>query len=155
MGAGRYTHGHHESVLRSHRWRNVENSAGYLLPYLRPGAEVLDVGCGPGTITVDLARRNGGYPDGGRLLKSWAMRAGFAEVRCSASVWCFATADERAWWGGMWADRVRESAFASRAVELGLATRDDLDGLAAAWRDWTADDEAWFSVLNGEILCSP
>ena len=26
-----YTHGHHESVLRSHRWRTVENSAGYLL----------------------------------------------------------------------------------------------------------------------------
>ena len=26
-----YTHGHHESVLRSHRWRTAENSAAYLL----------------------------------------------------------------------------------------------------------------------------
>ena len=26
-----YTHGHHESVLRSHTWRTAENSAGYLL----------------------------------------------------------------------------------------------------------------------------
>jgi SAM-dependent methyltransferase len=51
-----YTHGHHESVLRSHRWRTAENSAGYLLPHLRPGLSLLDVGCGPGTITVDLAR---------------------------------------------------------------------------------------------------
>jgi SAM-dependent methyltransferase len=51
-----YTHGHHESVLRSHTWRTAENSAGYLLPHLRPGLSVLDVGCGPGTITVDLAR---------------------------------------------------------------------------------------------------
>lgn len=54
-----YTHGHHESVLRSHRWRTAENSAAHLLPHLRDGMEVLDVGCGPGTITVDLARRIG------------------------------------------------------------------------------------------------
>ena len=46
-----YTHGHHESVLRSHRWRTAENSAGYLLPLLRPGMRLLDVGSGPGTIT--------------------------------------------------------------------------------------------------------
>lgn len=52
-----YTHGHHESVLRSHRWRTAENSAAYLLPHLRPGQSLLDVGCGPGTITKDLAER--------------------------------------------------------------------------------------------------
>ena len=52
-----YTHGHHESVLRSHRWRTAENSAGYLLDALTPGVRVLDVGCGPGTITIDFAQR--------------------------------------------------------------------------------------------------
>ncbi len=52
-----YTHGHADPVLQSHRWRTAENSAAYLLPSLRPGLDVLDVGCGPGTITVDLARR--------------------------------------------------------------------------------------------------
>ena len=52
-----YTHGHHESVLRSHRWRTATNSAAYLLPYLEPGQRLLDVGCGPGTITLDLAGR--------------------------------------------------------------------------------------------------
>jgi len=52
-----YTHGHHESVLRSHRWRTAENSAGYLLDAFVPGARVLDVGCGPGTITIDIASR--------------------------------------------------------------------------------------------------
>jgi len=51
----RYTHGHHESVLRSHTWRTAQNSAGFLLPHLRGGDELLDVGCGPGTITMDLA----------------------------------------------------------------------------------------------------
>jgi SAM-dependent methyltransferase len=52
-----YTHGHHESVLRSHEWRTAENSAGYLLARLEPGIDLLDVGCGPGTITIDLAHR--------------------------------------------------------------------------------------------------
>src|SRR5215207_8071574 len=52
-----YTHGHHETVLRSHTWRTAENSAGHLLAHLRPGLDLLDIGCGPGTITVDLAAR--------------------------------------------------------------------------------------------------
>lgn len=52
----RYTHGHHDSVLRSHRWRNAANSAAYLLPYLAPGQNLLDVGSGPGTITADFVR---------------------------------------------------------------------------------------------------
>jgi ubiquinone/menaquinone biosynthesis C-methylase UbiE len=52
-----YTHGHHESVLRSHTWRTAANSAAYLLDSLEPGQDLLDVGCGPGTITLDLAQR--------------------------------------------------------------------------------------------------
>jgi len=52
----RYIHGHHESVLRSHRWRTAENSAAHLIPHLFPGACVLDIGSGSGTITIDLAR---------------------------------------------------------------------------------------------------
>ncbi len=52
-----YSHGHHESVLRSHSWRTVGNSAAYLAEYLIPGVTVLDVGCGPGTITLEFAAR--------------------------------------------------------------------------------------------------
>ncbi len=55
MAEERYTHGHHASVLRSHAWRTADNSAAYLLAHLRPGQRLLDVGCGPGTITADLA----------------------------------------------------------------------------------------------------
>ena len=51
-----YPSGHHASVLRSHSWRTAANSAAYLLPSLKPHMSILDVGCGPGTITVDLAK---------------------------------------------------------------------------------------------------
>ncbi|MCO5317587.1 MAG: methyltransferase domain-containing protein [Microthrixaceae bacterium] len=52
----RYTHGHSDPVLRSHRWRTARNSAAYLLDELAPGQHLLDVGCGPGNLTADLAR---------------------------------------------------------------------------------------------------
>lgn len=52
---GDYTHGHHSSVLASHATRTAASSAAYLWPHLRPGMSVLDVGCGPGSITVELA----------------------------------------------------------------------------------------------------
>lgn len=61
----KYTHGHDESVLRSHSWRTVENSAKFVLPYIKPDSLLLDVGCGPGTITVDFAKN---YIPQGRVI---------------------------------------------------------------------------------------
>ena len=251
----RYTHGHHESVLRSHSWRTVENSAAYLLPYLTPGATVLDVGCGPGTITADMAslgvevigidaaadvvekaralgvdarvgdayaldfpddsfdvvhahqtlqhlarpvdalrefrrvvkpggvvgvrdvdyagtiiypeteglalwaalyqkvhRSNGGEPNAGRRLKAWALEAGFADVAATASIWTFSTDADRAWWGGMWADRVLQSAFASDALGTGLATQSDLDLISRSWTEWAAEPSAFMAMPHGEVV---
>lgn len=37
--------------------RTLANSHPTLLEYLRPGVSVLDVGCGPGTLTAEIARR--------------------------------------------------------------------------------------------------
>ena len=50
-----YTHGHGEAVLRSHSRRTAAGSLAYVLPYLTAGSSVLDVGCGPGSVTLDLA----------------------------------------------------------------------------------------------------
>jgi SAM-dependent methyltransferase len=260
-----YTHGHHESVLRSHRWRTAANSAAYLLPYLSAGQTVLDVGCGPGTITADLAsivaparvtalevtdaaldlarteikrrgldtvdfavgdvhgldlpddgfdvvhahqvlqhvgdpvaalremrrvarpggivavrdsdyaaftwfprvpeldewldlyegvaRRNGGEPDAGRRLLSWAHAAGFTDMTATSSTWCFATPEDRAWWGGMWAERILVSDMAQTAITTGAATSDDLRRISAAWKRWAAHPDGWLSILHGELIC--
>lgn len=55
----KYTHGHHASVLSVHRWRTIANSAAYLESHLVTGRSLLDVGCGPGTITAEFAQRLG------------------------------------------------------------------------------------------------
>jgi len=50
-----YSHGHHASVVNDHARRGAADSAGFLLPHIKPTFTILDVGCGPGTITADLA----------------------------------------------------------------------------------------------------
>src|SRR5438128_4735025 len=50
-----YTHGHAPAVVRQHAQRTAEEAAAFLLPELRPGMRLLDVGCGPGSITRGLA----------------------------------------------------------------------------------------------------
>ncbi|KAK2766783.1 hypothetical protein FQN54_006097 [Arachnomyces sp. PD_36] len=52
-----YANDHASSVMRTHSWRTVDNSAAYLKPHIKPDMKILDVGCGPGSITVDLASR--------------------------------------------------------------------------------------------------
>jgi ubiquinone/menaquinone biosynthesis C-methylase UbiE len=259
-----YTHGHHESVLRSHTWRTAENSAAYLLPHLRPGQSLLDVGCGPGTITADLAlmvapgevvgidaaaevvaqarahaeglgvanlRFETGdlfaleYPDGSfdvvhlhqvlqhlddpvgalvslrrvlapdgvlaardsdyaaftwapadPLLQRWrelyfavternghdarigprllehAHAAGFDDVSVSSSTWTYADPESRAWWGALWADRMRYSRLAAQAVEYGLSDASELEAIAGAFLRWADSDDAVFVIPHVEIL---
>lgn len=258
-----YTHGHHESVLRSHRWRTAENSAAYLLPHLRASDRLLDIGAGPGTITADFATRvqrvtatevgpdeldlarqtaeernlnnidfavadihalpwadqsfevvhahqvlqhvadpvralremsrvtksgglvaardsdysafawwpmvpeleewmelyqaaaraNGGEPDAGRRLKSWAHQAGLSEVTATASTWCYSSDADRAWWGGMWRDRILESAMARQIIDSKLATIQQLRRISHGWEKWARADDGWFTLVHGEILC--
>ncbi|MFZ3560909.1 MULTISPECIES: class I SAM-dependent methyltransferase [unclassified Streptomyces] len=102
-----------------------------------------------------VTRANGGEPDAGRFLKSWALKAGFAQedLTCSAGTWCYSTPEEIAWWSGLWADRTLASAYADRATGGGHATPAQLTAVSEAWREWGTYEDAWFGVLHGEILC--
>jgi ubiquinone/menaquinone biosynthesis C-methylase UbiE len=50
-----YTHTHHSSAVGDHARRGATDSAGFLLSHIQPHFKILDVGCGPGTISADLA----------------------------------------------------------------------------------------------------
>lgn len=54
-----YAHGHSEGTIKAHAQRNVDTCAGFIVPYLTDGISVLDLGCGPGSITADFASRVG------------------------------------------------------------------------------------------------
>ena len=260
-----YTTDHSTSVLRTHSWRTVSNSAPYLLPHLKPDMKILDVGCGPGSITISLAKHvpsghvtgveyvpdplegaralaqaedvsnitfqegnihalpfgdnifdvvhahqvlqhiadpvhalkemrrvakdggivacresaelswypesvgiakwrevtermqlaKGGNPHPGRMIHVWAREAGFdsGSVKRSAGAWCFGSDGERAYWGGSMEERARSSGFAKNVVEEGFAEPGDLEVIARGWRQFVEDEDAWFGLLHGEILC--
>lgn len=65
----------------------------------------------------EAALANGGEPQAGRRLLSWARAAGFTDITPSSSTWCFANPQDRQYWGGMWADR-KEPAQLSRQPHL-------------------------------------
>ena len=100
------------------------------------------------------ARANGGEPDAGRHLLAWAHAAGLTDVTATASAWCFATPEARAWWGGMWAERITATTLADQLLREGRATRRELGEVADAWRAWAADPDGWISVPHGELLAT-
>lgn len=56
QGSGeRYSMGYGDAAHAFMMRRTLAGNAEFLLPYLAPGQRLLDVGCGPGSITVDLA----------------------------------------------------------------------------------------------------
>ncbi|RAL12893.1 class I SAM-dependent methyltransferase [Aspergillus homomorphus CBS 101889] len=267
-----YSTNHAASVLRTHNWRTLSNSAPYLLPHLdhlqsiTPNLKILDIGCGPGSITIDLARRHpaaqvigidsftdplptarrlaasegltnitfavgdthalnfpdntfdvvhvhqvlqhiadpvqalremhrvakpdgglvaaressihtwypanrgielwdrlsrelgqqsGGNPHPGARIHVWAEEAGFArtQIRKTTGSWCFSSDEEREYWGGSMAERARNSGFADRAVESGLATKEELDTVVEGWLEFVGCGQAWYGMLHGEIVC--
>jgi len=53
----KYTLAGNESLIKSISSRTIEVEGAFFLPYLKPEMRVLDVGCGPGSLTVGIAKR--------------------------------------------------------------------------------------------------
>lgn len=51
-----YTHGHSKEITRVFGQRTAASHAAFFTPHLQSGMSILDCGCGPGSITIDLAR---------------------------------------------------------------------------------------------------
>ncbi len=51
-----YTQGYSNCTVATHQSRTAQSDAGFLLPHIKKTDRILDVGCGPGTITTGLAR---------------------------------------------------------------------------------------------------
>lgn len=53
---GSYKLGYAKAILGVFERRTAAADAPHLLPHLKPRSRILDVGCGPGSITIDFAR---------------------------------------------------------------------------------------------------
>jgi ubiquinone/menaquinone biosynthesis C-methylase UbiE len=52
----KYAHGHSSETISAHSQRTAQDFAKFLLPHLTPGRSLLDIGCGPGSITYGLSK---------------------------------------------------------------------------------------------------
>lgn len=260
MSMERYTHGHHGSVVANHQLRSAADSAEFLLGRLRPHMRLLDIGCGPGSITVELAehvavvvgvdaaqeavdraeelargrtnvsfrvadvyslpfeddsfdvvfahqllqhladpvaalaeamrvtrpggliaardadygtmvhdphepridrwaalydeiaRRNGGEPNAGRMLARWFTEAGVRDLDVTTSTWTYRDRESIERWAGLWISRLTEARLGDLAIEYGLAGRTELVDLAEGWRSWSRSPVAFFAFLHGEVI---
>lgn len=100
-----------------------------------------------------MATRNGAQPDAGRRLRAWARAAGLDSVVASASTWCYADADSTRWWADSWTTRIHEERFRRQAHECG-ATQETLDAMVEGFRAWGSSPDAWWVIVNGEIIAT-
>ena len=52
----------------------------------------------------------------------------------------------------IYAERTLHSNLADRAVEYGIATRSELEDIAAAWRTWGRDPDALFCFSHTQVV---
>lgn len=101
-----------------------------------------------------VARGSGGEPAAGKQLHAWARKAGFdpAKMEKGVRATSYLTPEETRSFAQSWNERLKDSEFRSRAVQSGAANEEEVDAIAQGWLDWAADEDAWFALMQGEII---
>ncbi|KAF7551389.1 hypothetical protein G7Z17_g5043 [Cylindrodendrum hubeiense] len=105
-------------------------------------------------IAAKTLAANGGQDKGGRQLVSWTMKAGVAreDITASFGTWCYSTPDDRLAWAGSMMERLKTGQMRGKAIELGIATEQEIDDMVNAWDEWSKTDDAILGIMNGEVL---
>lgn len=144
----------------AHSLRTAESHATFFLPHLKPGMALLDLGCGPGSITAGLAARVAPGPTTG-VFKSAppcapATRGPAADCAACCTRPASATAPRRP--GRSTTATPREPRpgdfnqswyttpeVVDRIVSRGLATAEETAAMSAAWAAWGRSPGAFYA----------
>jgi hypothetical protein len=102
-----------------------------------------------------VMRSGGSEPHAGRRLAAWAREAGFKreEFQVSAVVEVYSSRPEREFIATRYYERILHAEVGRKAEELGIATREEIEDVANAWKQWIGDDDGYFGIASNEILC--
>ncbi|KAM7215301.1 S-adenosyl-L-methionine-dependent methyltransferase [Rhypophila decipiens] len=103
---------------------------------------------------MNMRGKGGGGADTGRRLLPWALRAGVHRTKATLSygTWWFNGAEDKDKWAKAMVGQVRGGTVGQVAVQLGLASEEDLDEMASAWEDWAKRDDSSLAMMHGEIV---
>jgi ubiquinone/menaquinone biosynthesis C-methylase UbiE len=106
-------------------------------------------------VMEDLIRSGGSEPLAGRRLKAWALEAGFSrkQIKITGNVEAFATAEETAFIGGIYAERFGKDAMGGKGIKLRLISEEERVGIVDAWTKWGEREDAFFNITHTELLC--
>ena len=97
---------------------------------------------------------NGTKVNAGARIVSWALANGVKreQIMASAGTWCYSTPDERQIWGGTMADRCMNGSAPEKAIEMAIASKEELSSMSEAWKKWMNAEDGWFGCMHGEVL---
>lgn len=101
---------------------------------------------------IKLLAANGGHPEMGKELKAHLLRAGFADIRASASFDFFSSAADVAFLHAFICDWFFMPRVVEAATQYGLATHDQFERWRVEMDEWKDDPGAVGGLAFGEVI---
>ena len=129
-----------EDLMRN---RSAGEYADFVLPSIGSGDRVLDVGCGPGSITIGLAQV------AGRELRGLLLRAGFERVEARTTYFSYGTEERVRTFGRGRASDCRDEWYVIGLTEHAFADQGEIDALEQAWTTWAESPDSFAAFAWG------